>query len=568
MIKTTFIPLFLLLPLFVFSQIKPENESKLNFTQVLFEYPFVSSAVKYTVEYSENKDLSFAVPETRQSTQIILSGFDWDKQYYWRYKATGTKGEVLFTSPVYTFTTVLAEWLRPEVFRTIVRQNGKAGDGLVTLDYPRAIVNRAGEVVWYLPDSKAFPAAARPRDLRVTQDNTVTFWVEKQVFETDLYGNILWKGPNKGVVSKDTTEEYHHYFEKLPSGNYLAMGTAYLPVEIPDTFPEHIFKNNLLLSVKNGKNYMKTEFGTLIEYNPKGEIVWSWNSNSYFKPADLLSQHYPNGAPLLSTHMNAASQDVSGEFVYAGFRNIHRIVKIEKKTGKVVAEWGEKLHSGVPSGTGFFRNQHDANVFPNGLIGVFNNDSISNPGVVSSAVVFSQGENPKIMWSLPCDFDGQTDGKSYKGGSVDLIPSGNYLICMGAIPKTVEVNEAKELIWSIQTEQKKKEEKQFSPSVQFKTHYTSGLYPYLTEAGIEAVSLKGKKKKITFSLSNSGTSPEMYSAVIKSESEIIAKKVLSVPAQTTITESIEVFCPDAKTIHWLELTPQHHPGKTIVLKKN
>lgn len=566
--RNSFVGIFFLFPFFLFAQIRPENGSTLNFTQVLLEYPSVSGTSIYKIEYSENEDFTFALPATSQGTQTIISGLDWDKKYFWRYKAYDPKGKILFTSPVYSFSTLLAEWLRPEVFRVTIQKAKKNQDaGLITLDYSRAIVDYSGEIVWYLPDRKEFPAANKPRDLRLTKGNTVTFWVEKQVFETDLYGNVLWKGPNKGVVSKDTAEEYHHYFEKLPSGNYLTMGTAYLPVEMPDTFPESLLKNNLLATVKNGKIYMKTEFGTLIEYNAKGEIVWSWNSYSYFKPADLLSLQYPNGAPLLSTHMNAASQDINGEYVYAGFRNIHRIVKIEKKTGKVVAEWGKNIHKGMAPGTHFFSNQHDANVFPDGRIGVFNNDSITNAGVVSSAVIFSQGEKPKILWRLPCDFDGLSDGKSMKGGSVDLLPSGNYLICMGAIPRTLEVNEAKELIWGIRTETKKKEEKAFSPSVQFKAHYTSGLYPFLSDSRIEKVTQKGKKKQIQFTIYNNGTSPELYAVTLKTEknSEIVAKKVISIPAQTTISESVEVFCPEAGIIHTLEITPSQHPEKKISL---
>jgi hypothetical protein len=142
--------------------------------------------------------------------------------------------------------------------------------------------------------------------------------------------------------------------------------------------------------VPNGNDSIEAEFGTIIEYDMYGNAVWSWNSNLYFTDKDLFSRQRADKSWDINTHMNAFS--TNGKNVYVGFRDISRIVVIDKATGKAIESYGGNGHfTEVHYASKFFRRQHDAVILNDGNIAVINNDSIMDPKVISSLVIFTSG---------------------------------------------------------------------------------------------------------------------------------------------------------------------------------
>jgi hypothetical protein len=193
--------------------------------------------------------------------------------------------------------------------------------------------------------------------------------------------------------------------------------------------------------------------------------------------------------------------------VYAGFRDMNRVLKIEKKTGKVVASYGNKL----------FWHQHDANILPDGTIAVFNNDSIADPKITSSAIIFEQSTSPKVLWKLDCKLDSLSDGKSEKMGNVDLLPNGHYLIGMGGINRVIEVDRDKKLFWDAFPESWSEKDKKWVELKQYRAHYASSLYPCYFTAHLSAEKWTKGAKQVLVNITNEGTEADAYtiSYVIK-----------------------------------------------------
>lgn len=79
-----------------------------------------------------------------------------------------------------------------------------------------------GKPVWYLPAQLA--ENNNVRDIKLTRHGTITYVIDELgVYETNYNGNIVWQGPNNGVVSKDRLEHYHHEFTRLNNGDYMAL---------------------------------------------------------------------------------------------------------------------------------------------------------------------------------------------------------------------------------------------------------------------------------------------------------------------------------------------------------
>ena len=203
----------------------------------------------------------------------------------------------------------------------------------------------------------------------------------------------------------------------------------------------------LSVRMQGDELYAKIKFGIIVEYDHKGNIVWSWDSEQYFSDADVFplflnvlaqaNNPIANLANDPDAHLNAFSVDEKDEFVYAGFRQISRIIKIEKKTGKVVCSWGDKTPmAGARLGDALFCHQHGVSILRDGSIALFDNSDTRLQDKPARALIFSQPVNndtSKILWQFDCIFDSAI-AKSTRGGNVDELPNGNMLVCMGMGP--------------------------------------------------------------------------------------------------------------------------------------
>jgi hypothetical protein len=517
------------------AEVFPRPGDTLNQTQLMFEWNKVSGADRYLIEIIENRpDATFEHPLISRfdsATATLIEHLNFGKKYLWRYCGI-VRGQKTAWEGAYPFEIVNESFFDKNLIELNVLKNDSVlnNGGLIVLDCIHAAVDRNGNVVWYLPkinwhwsvNKKIYEIKPQVLDLRFTLQGTVTFIADSSAMECDIHGNVLWKAPNNGSVSGGESESYNHDFKRLPNGNYMVLGNkfwrklpSYSDTAIVDAkYPVRV--------VRNGVEYGKAEFGTLIEYDRKGNLVWNWSSENYLDKNPLLPLK-DSGMFELKAHVNAFSTDRKNEFVYVGFRDISRVIKIEKKTGRVVYSWGEKLLSGeARDGAGFFYKQHDANILANGSLAVFNNNDRLHEDSLARIVVFSQpvakGDS-KILWQFDCKLDSLPTGKlSRNGGNVDELNNGNFLVCTGNMNRILEITVDKKIVWDLSVKNK-------VPNVSFtlfhrvyRAHYISSLYPCYFTCQANKDTLNGSDKQLSLSIYNKGSEADSYAVAVVSSS--------------------------------------------------
>jgi hypothetical protein len=151
----------------------------------------------------------------------------------------------------------------------------------------------------------------------------------------------------------------------------------------------------------------------------------------------------------------------------------------------------------------FFAAQHDVTLLSDGNIAVFNNDSLSKEGTVSSVVIFSQasGTEPKLLWRFAGDFDRATSGKSATGGSVDELPDKNLLVNFGDLGRCIEVTREGKVVWDARIETATG-----APAAQYTSHYAASLYPVWFTVAMQS----NTKKATNISICNEGDAADRY----------------------------------------------------------
>src|SRR5690606_5139045 len=144
--------------------------------------------------------------------------------------------------------------------------------------------------VWFLPAIKGATnnSITGIRDLKITAGGTITFLTDENVFEIDYHGNVLWAGPDDGAVSGDTTEKYHHQFDKLPDGHYMTTGIKFTRRKVPAWVDTNLYSGRNTPIRADGR-YTLINCGTLIEYDSAGKVVWSWNTCDNLADADIFT---------------------------------------------------------------------------------------------------------------------------------------------------------------------------------------------------------------------------------------------------------------------------------------
>lgn len=482
------------------SAIIPVPNSAIHYTQIMFDHPPVEKAVEYRVTYFQ-KDKSGTIGSQTindSSTASFIGGFQFDTECWWFYEALNAKGRSIYKSPEYRFTILPL----PSANRVRVFTNNQAAHqgGLISFDYHTMIFDRDGKPVWFLPDDPKheYSRNDKVRDLRVTAAGTITFITTRNAFEIMPDGRISWRAPKS---EKNMIETLHHGVERLPDGHLMTLGNHTVKTLVP-----------------GDSAYVNVEYGVIGEYDRGGKLIWKWDSYDYIKPVDLEFRKIENGRWICSSHMNAFRQTEENgvEYVWAGFRDLDRIIKIEKSTGAVVEEYGRKMKSGSAwTGHNFFHAQHDVTPLSDGNIAVFNNDSVSKDGVVSSIVIFSTaklGQESRIIWRFACDFDKATNGKSEKCGSVDELPNGNLLVNFGTLNRTIEITRDGKIVWDVFTEYYATDSNIWRGAGQYRSHYSSSLYPcYFTAAVVQ-----NTKKAVTLTIWNEGSENDTYHIEYKS----------------------------------------------------
>lgn len=479
------------------AQFSPADKAHLNYSSVCFEFPWVDQVENYELILTEKSSGEKTVFTTKANKQIIHE-LIFGESYLWQVIGKNSRGKDIYSSEERSF--VIDEHFRTGKkfvrFKEVTNNSLTCGNELLILDYAGLVINRDEEIVWYLPDLPMLSRNSALRDLKLTDDGTFLAIIDSNAYEFGLTGRVLWKAPNDGKVSRQGKEDYHHDLQKLPSGNYMVLGNEK--------------QRRVLAGEKDTSRY---EIGTIIEYDPSGKVVWEWHAKDFFTDDLLKLRKKEDGSFNLATHLNAFN--VVGNAVYAGFRDANWVLKIDKTTKKVVEIYGGH-DSGLPNhyGKELFRFQHDATVLANGSMAVINNDSIKDPAVASSLVVFSLGENniPKgeELFRFKFDYDSLCTGKSLKLGNVEELSNGNYLVNMGAIHRIFEVTPKGEITWDIFVEKLDTFKRVWRFHPQYRVAVTSSLYPNEFTAKWTPKKVKGDQLTGALSLFNVGSEKNRY----------------------------------------------------------
>ena len=492
----------------------------------MFEHEMIKGATEYITEVTEDTiSASFSHPLFSQkdsSTATLISGFRFGKKYLWRYaRITGnTTGD--WHGP-YNFE-IRADTTRGtqlQHLHVLVNEEPNAG-GIITLDCTHFAINRKGESVWYIPLAPDMTGSIKwVRDMKITPYGTVTFITDTNIFECDLRGNILWKGPNDGAISGDKTEYYHHDFKRLPNSHYMVLGNKYEWRVIPEFCDITKQKRAIDVQVNDHKLCAKVEYATLLEYDQQGKLVWSWDSKSYLKDTDVFACSSAGDERNFTGHANSFTLDATGKSAFIGFRDISRIIKIDRSTGKVEHSWGLKMWSGEAElGNTFFRKQHDTHLMTGnmkGAMAVFNNQPDTAKDKNSSVVIFSQPQpgNPgKILWEYECVLDSAKKTRSMSGGNIEELPDKNLLVCTGASNRIFEVTMDKHIVWSEELQRgdllniAKGAGSKFTQL--YRAHYISSLYPCYFTAQVNKDTVTKNQPVVQLKIFNKGSEEDAY----------------------------------------------------------
>lgn len=382
------------------------------------------------------------------------SGFNWGATYFWRVDVINKKGAVIQVGTLHSFSLV-EEFSSPYFDSTkidvLTNKPNLHANGYLVIDYLRGIFDRQGKLVWKLPNIDGLiDASAEVRDLKFTKNNTITLFTNSRPIEIDLHGNVVWSLPSPFVFMGDTVA-FHHDFEKTNHDTYLLVANHKAMRKITGIDVEEFKRSQRIYEERNGELFTPIDVAIILEIDLQGNVVWWWDSNLFLDDIDLNSRKRPDGLPQMQTHANAVDINAENTKVFVGFRDISRVLVIDKKTKLVDISYGEKYPSGKAKwGNGLFKQQHDAKPTARNSFFIFNNNGPKGNFGISSIIELtadSTKASDPVMWSFNLDFDTLTKGRSGSGGNVNELPNGNIFLCAGQLNRIFEVTRQKEIVW-------------------------------------------------------------------------------------------------------------------------
>ncbi len=260
----------------------------------------------------------------------------------------------------YTIRCLPADFTR---YQATVEGKPQAFGYLVTLgDYVVSFDNHGVPVWWYEDTSPIYNAT-------FYGPGQIGWWTGAQYggYTNGVYTIRNLDGTVKAVVSNpDTSLGLNiHDFQILPNGDYLSM-------EVTTTATTDLSSWGLSSSAPVWDP-------VLVEINPAGQIVWSWDALGHIDVA-AENVNWRNEYPDVF-HMNAWQE--YGNQIIVSFRHLDAVFDINKTTGNIIWKLG-----GTPTAQSLtvvgntypqvFSGQHDARRLSDGSITVFDDASLES----------------------------------------------------------------------------------------------------------------------------------------------------------------------------------------------
>ena len=472
-------------PVKLYAQVSPAEGSKLHYRIIKFYDYRVAAGATFTFEIASgnyNTEDSFKkniiVSRSGNENKIIAEVPSFGAQYTWR--AVSSSGNA--KSELHHLCTGMIPNVDTNVSRLRILKNSEQyKDAYVFIDGKRTLYNMQGQPVWYLPALPGFNKEKLRdlRDLKLSPRGTKTFLLDQQAYEIDYDGDILWKGPNTGVVSGKRAEHYHHEFTRLANGHYMVLGEEHALWKLPPSKDSSVLHDDKVVWDKTKKTIdQKIDFGTLIEYDEKGNVVWSWKSSAYFKTSDLANRKTPKGLYDIDTHENSFFFDEKAKVIYVSFRNISRVVKIRYPDGKVLNTYGNIYKPGKAfNENGLFCYQHSCRRSQKGYLYLYDNNSCNpdaSPKILMIKEPASDKDKPKTVWEYECNNEvksdkKQTGDKYTTGGNVVELPDNSLFVSMcSGYSELFIVNMDKKILWSAMPEKWNPDENRWEGTTQYR----------------------------------------------------------------------------------------------------
>lgn len=443
----------------VLAQMHPADNDTLHYRLDNFSVAAKKQATSYLFELWESyitddggeyKKLLFT--NKAETNKLMLEIPEWGKGYKWQVKYYAGNKLVDSTGFARFYVSPLKMVNNTKTDLQLIKDSTGNDNMYVFIDATHIMYDNSGNAVWFLPDIPGVVnSSTRIRDVKISPQNTITFTTHKDACEIDYYGNLLWKAPDNGKVSGDSVEHYHHEFTRLKSGNYMVLGTAKTLREVPKEISSVTARREMLN--KDGKYYKEITSGSVIEYDPKGNIVWKWVSGEHFTNEDLFMS-VKGSLQRCNTHMNAFYFDEVNKRIYTSFRNINRVMVVDYPSGKVLANYGEDY---CPSqkiyGDKFFYGQHNCGLTANGELLLFNNNnnvwdsSHKQPAKIIRLQLPGQSDELIKAWEFSCEIDTFCSAYVQGGGGVMELDNGNMGVCTGN-GRYFVVTPAKKIVWN------------------------------------------------------------------------------------------------------------------------
>lgn len=486
------------------AQISPPLGARLNYNQVMFSYPEVEGAFLYKLSIDSYDSLKAETPSLSlifndSNTCTLVRNLEFGKKYVWKTEAFSQPGQKLFTSESYSFSLLKNDFNDPNIFSVsqYINKPDKYKDGIIWLDKYFCALDRSGKVVWQFP--KSVKSAFKPdnmTDLHMYSNGNISFSNDTSLYYFNRDLKLIWHCHVSMLKPIVTVTNFHHVFNRLPNGNFIALGSTFEKFKLNKADQAtYTYDNNIIL-----------------EFDSVGKLLWHWEFRKHADTLlvkDVLKKYGTKNSKLsVMVHGNSVSYDSAYKYLYLGCRDFSRIIKIDKTSKKIVAEYGPKLTDSDIKvfQTNFYSRQHDVKPVGKNEVLLFNNGEETEKGKSSvMRILLPQNakEKAKKTWELDLDID-TIPGKAIKYGSAELLSNGNYLICGGTNGRILEVTANKEPVWDLYLRAKTLPVFPFGLFAQYRAYYSSSLYPYYF-----AVSISKSTPK-TIKLFNEGTDSDSY----------------------------------------------------------
>jgi len=482
MLRATILSLLILIPQYLKAQIAPAEDRVLNYRIIGFSIPQEQKVANYTLEiaagnYNSEDSFKKNIINTLHSktNKIIAEVPSFGSAYTWRVVYAFSKSSKTITA-LFHFNTGKIPEVDTNITRLRITKAALEYDSAyVFLDDNKTLYDMNGRPVWYLPKIEGFPIT--PRDLKLSPQGTITFMYDPP-YEINYNGDVLWKAPQKGIVSGDDAEHFHHEFTRLANGHYMVLGEDSVLWRPDRPSSKGNNPDKQINKEANSASDKKLQFGTLIEYDEQGNVTWSWKSADYFAASDLKYFTPPGDNPGIDVHENAFYFDEKNKNIYISFKNISRVLKVKYPEGTVINTYGEIYKPGVPqTGTGLFCGQHACKLSDSGYLYLYDNntcDSGQLPKIVMMKEPGSENEGLKIIWEYDCTIKGkkteELKNDFISGGNVMELSDHNIFACMNGSSycKIFIVNKDKKKLWSARPERWDETTKKWYPVSQYR----------------------------------------------------------------------------------------------------